>query len=116
IDTLVCIGLLLTIGIASVMLRSRFGSGPLVTPSAAWVGALLVLGQFAILWGYYVLCEGLADGQTLGKWRLGLRVVRDGGYSVGFGASATRNVMRAIDMQPVATYLFGMAAIATSKS
>jgi uncharacterized membrane protein SpoIIM required for sporulation/uncharacterized RDD family membrane protein YckC len=116
IDLLVCIGLFLGLIFAWTMLMARFGRG--VTPAAvtAWFGAILVLGQFAIIWGYYVLCEGLADGRTVGKWRLGLRVVRDGGYSIGFGASATRNIMRAIDMQPIATYLFGITSIMLSKS
>ena len=72
--------------------------------------------QFAILWGYYLLCEGLFDGRTLGKRILGLRAVRDGGYSVGFAASAVRNLMRIVDLQPVFTYLVGIAGIAISKS
>ena len=72
--------------------------------------------QFAILWGYYLLCEGLFDGRTLGKRLLGLRAVRDGGYSVGFAASAVRNLMRIVDLQPVFTYLVGIAGIAISKS
>ena len=41
-----------------------------------------MLGQFAIFWGWYVLWEGLLDGQTPGKRWLGLRVVRDGGRFV----------------------------------
>ena len=117
IDILVCFSLFLTTLVALTMLFSRLGVGISgFTGSAAWAGAVLVLAQFAIFWLYYVLCEGLADGQTFGKWRLGLRVVRDGGYSIGFAASATRNIMRAIDMQPVATYLVGITAVALSKS
>jgi len=117
IDILVCVGLFLTTLVALAMLFSRLGVGIAgFTGSAAWAGAILVLAQFAIFWAYYVLCEGFADGQTFGKWRLGLRVVRDGGYSIGFGASATRNIMRAIDMQPVFTYLVGITAVALSKS
>src|SRR5260370_12552497 len=117
IDVLVCGGLFVTTLVALAMLLSRLGRGVAgISGSAAWAGAVLVLAQFAIVWAYYVLCEGLADGQTFGKWRLGLRVVPDGGYSIGFGASATRNIMRAIDMQPVFTYLVGITAVALSKS
>jgi uncharacterized membrane protein SpoIIM required for sporulation len=72
--------------------------------------------QFAILWGYYLLCEGLFDGRTIGKRLLGLRAVRDGGYSVGFAASAVRNLMRIVDLQPLFTYLVGIAGVAISKS
>src|SRR5581483_10305647 len=47
--------------------------------STAWAFAILTIFQFVILWGYYLLLEGLNDGQTLGKRLLGLRAVRDGG-------------------------------------
>ena len=117
IDVFVCVGLFLGTVLALAVLSARLGgSVSQLATSGAWVGAILVLAQFAVFWAYYVLCEGLADGQTLGKWRLGLRVVRDGGYSIGFGASATRNIMRAIDMQPFFTYLVGITAVAMSKS
>jgi uncharacterized membrane protein SpoIIM required for sporulation/uncharacterized RDD family membrane protein YckC len=114
-DMLICLGIILGISLASFMLNLRFG-GPGLSASSAWTAAFLTLAAFAVFWGYYVLCEWLFDGQTFGKWRLGLRVVRDGGYSVGFAAAATRNVMRAIDMQPGFFYLFGIASVVMSKS
>ena len=40
------------------------------------------------------------DGRTPGKRRQGTRVVRSGGQSVGFLASAIRNVLRLIDVLP----------------
>jgi len=83
------------IGLASLGARGAIGGG---ARSAAWAGALLYLLLFAILWGYYVLFEGLGDGQTPGKRLLRLRAVRDGGYSVTFGASAVRNLVRLVDM------------------
>ena len=84
--------------------------------SDAWALAIIVLMQFAILWGYYLLFEGLRDGQTPGKRLLGLRAVRDGGYSVGFSASAVRNLMRIVDLQPAFTYLVGITSVAFTKS
>ena len=85
-------------------------------PTTAWAIAVLVILQFAILWGYYLLFEGLRDGQTPGKRVFRLRAVRDGGYSVGFAASAVRNLMRIVDLQPVFTYLVGFASVAFSKN
>jgi len=84
--------------------------------STAWAAAIVTIMQFVILWGYYVLFEGLNDGQTPGKRFLRLRAVRDGGYSIGFSASAVRNLIRIVDLQPVFTYLVGIASIAFSKS
>jgi uncharacterized membrane protein SpoIIM required for sporulation/uncharacterized RDD family membrane protein YckC len=115
IDLLVCFGLIIGIALATAALEAQFGSGP-ITGATAWGAALLGLAAFAIFWGYYVVCEWLFDGQTIGKRHLGLRVVRDGGYSIGFGAAATRNIMRAIDMQPGIVYLFGIVSAVMSKT
>ena len=86
------------------------------SPSTAWAVAVMIIMQFVVLWGYYLLFEGLRDGQTPGKRMLGLRAVRDGGYSVGFSASAIRNLLRFVDLQPLFTYLVGITSIAVSKS
>ncbi len=119
IDLFVCAALLLGVILLAVFVGSpvspeEIGRG--TNSSTAWASAVVVFMQFAILWGYYLLCEGLFDGRTLGKRILGLRAVRDGGYSVGFAASAVRNLMRIIDLQPLFTYLVGIAGIAISKS
>ena len=55
------------------------------------------------------------DGQTPGKRLHRIRVVREGGYSVTFGVSAVRNLLRIIDMQPVFFYLVGMASVLLTK-
>jgi uncharacterized membrane protein SpoIIM required for sporulation/uncharacterized RDD family membrane protein YckC len=96
------------------MLRARVGFS--LGMGGTWVAALLGLVSFAIFWGYYVICEWAFDGQTFGKWRLGLRVVRDGGYSVGFAASAVRNLVRIGDMQPGVFYLIGIGSAVLSKT
>lgn len=82
----------------------------------AWVTALVILGSFVVVWGYYVLFEALWDGQTPGKRRMGLRVVRDGGYSITFTASAVRNLVRAIDLMPPVSYGIGILSAILSKS
>jgi uncharacterized membrane protein SpoIIM required for sporulation/uncharacterized RDD family membrane protein YckC len=84
--------------------------------ASRWALAILVLASFAIVWGYFVLFEGLWDGQTPGKRQFGLRVVRDGGYSVGFAASAVRNLVRVIDMQPGFLYAVGMVSAVFSST
>ena len=84
--------------------------------TGGWLAALLVLIQFVVQWGWYVLFEALWDGQTPGKRWLHLRVVQDGGYSVSFAASAARNIARILDMQPILTYGVGLVAVAVSKT
>lgn len=120
IDLVICIVAFLGIIIAIVSLapkddvvtRPLAGAGA----STAWAFAVMILAQFVLLWGYYLLFEGLRDGQTPGKRMVGLRTVRDGGYSVGFSASSVRNLMRIVDMQPVFCYAVGITSIGLSKS
>jgi len=75
-----------------------------------WLKAVMILGQFLILWGYFVLFEAIWDGQTPGKRLLGLRVVRNGGGGVDIGASAARNLVRFIDFLPFG-YFVGMVSV-----
>jgi|HubBroStandDraft_4_1064222.scaffolds.fasta_scaffold00015_71 uncharacterized RDD family membrane protein YckC len=56
--------------------------------------ALIVSIVFVVFFGYFIVFEAAWNGQTPGKKLLGLRVVRDGGYPVDFGASLIRNLIR----------------------
>jgi uncharacterized membrane protein SpoIIM required for sporulation len=114
IDFAIVVGAMIALVVLVSLARRAFGVG--ATVGAQYLVALLIFAQFALLWGYYVLWEGLADGQTPGKKRLGLRVVQDGGYSISFAASAVRNIVRAIDMQPGFVYGVGIVSAAVSKS
>ena len=114
IDVAITLAVFIGIMIAAIVTGSR---SPVRTsdPSVAFGVTMLLLLQFALQWGYYVLFEALADGQTPGKRLMHLRVVREGGYSITFGASAARNLMRAIDMQPFLVYAVGMASVITTR-
>ena len=92
--------LLLIAGLAFLGARSPQAEGAAVDMSASWAFALLYLGQFAFMWGYYVLFEALADGRTPGKRAMRLRVVQDDGLSIPFATSAIRNILRLVDLQP----------------
>ena len=80
-----------------------------------WSTAILLLALSLGYWGYFVVFEALWDGQTPGKRMTNLRVVREGGYSVTFGASAARNLLRLVDAQPGITYAVGVIAVTFSK-
>ncbi len=115
IDYTICFVMMIAIDVGIAMLIPH---GPASTPamSTSLAFAIVLLMQFLILWGYYVLFEALADGRTPGKRIQRLRVVRDGGYSVTFGASAVRNLIRIVDMQPGLLYGVGMISVLVSKS
>src|SRR4051812_4526163 len=116
IDSFICIAALIAILIGVATATPQRGTGTNASVFDAWAAAIVVFAVFCVLWGYYVLFEGLADGQTPGKRLLRLRVVRDGGYSVTFGASAVRNLVRLVDIQPIPSYAIGIVAIMFSKS
>jgi len=103
--------LALIMGFAAGYAGFRFNKGSV---SVAWIGAAYVIAVFVVNWGYYVIFEGIWDGQTPGKRIMKLRVVRDGGFSITFGASAVRNLVRVIDM--FGLYLVGIIVALTNDS
>jgi uncharacterized RDD family membrane protein YckC len=60
--------------------------------------ALVTLLTFFGWWGYFILTEMIWNGQSIGKRRLGLRVVRTGGRPVSVTASLVRNLLRIVDL------------------
>ena len=118
-DTLI-LGLLM-VGLA-ILVMVLLGSGTGVfgegvgAGGVSWGAAVFILMEFALMWGYFVAFEGLNDGQTPGKRMYKLRVVRDGGYSVTFAASAVRNLVRVLDAQPGILYAVGGLSVLLTKS
>jgi uncharacterized RDD family membrane protein YckC len=55
---------------------------------------------FVVEWGYYVVCERVMNGASIGKRALHLRVVRNDGLPIGFAESVLRNLLRAADFLP----------------
>jgi uncharacterized membrane protein SpoIIM required for sporulation/uncharacterized RDD family membrane protein YckC len=116
LDYGICIVSMILLLIGLLQIGIRPGSMMDSETSAAWAAALLGIMQFAMLWLYYVIFEALMDGQTPGKRIMHLRVVRDGGLAVTFEASAIRNLVRFVDMQPLFLYGVGMvSAIASAR-
>jgi uncharacterized RDD family membrane protein YckC len=62
---------------------------------------------------YFILLEGLI-GTTLGKWVVGLKVVRVGGGKPGLSRSLLRNVLRIVDGLPILNIL-GIVMVLNSK-
>ena len=75
-------------------------------------GFFLVIA-FLMEWFYPVFFEVYRQGQTPGKRRFGLAVVNEDLTPIGWGASMTRNLLRAADFLPLA-YLLGLVSIVVS--
>ncbi len=65
-----------------------------------------ILGFFLLTTGYYILTEWYFQGQSVGKKLLGLRVMDARGFRLRFDQIVLRNILRAVDILPLA-YLFG---------
>jgi uncharacterized membrane protein SpoIIM required for sporulation/uncharacterized RDD family membrane protein YckC len=111
ISMLMLVALAIIMGLAASYAGFTLGK---LSPSAAWVMAAYIIAQFVVTWGYYVIFEGIWDGQTPGKRIMKLRVVRDGGFSVTFAASAVRNLLRVVDA--FGLYLAGIVVALTNSS
>ncbi|MEO8946199.1 MAG: stage II sporulation protein M [Gemmatimonadaceae bacterium] len=115
IDALISVGALIVLGLILGFAASYTGMRlDRMSPSVAWVGAAYVIAVFVVNWGYYVIFEGIWDGQTPGKRIMKLRVVRDGGFSITFAASAVRNLLRVVDA--FALYLVAIVIALTNRS
>ena len=60
-------------------------------------GGVLLLTIFFLEWGYGSFFEAFWNGRTPGKYILGLRVIKEGGYSISFFDAFLRNLLRAAD-------------------
>jgi uncharacterized RDD family membrane protein YckC len=102
--------------IAVVALASAMFLGVLEQGREGLGSALVVLGIFALNWGYFLLFEWLWTGQTPGKRLLGLRVIRRRGTAVSFWQAAVRNILRFVDAPLVPGFYFlGFAVAACNR-
>lgn len=67
-------------------------------PGPSGVGSLMMMLTWLIGPAYFVIMEGMPDGQTLGKRALGIRVVRkSNGAPLGYGLAIGRYLARFVD-------------------
>lgn len=73
-------------------------SGWVADLSKTWLIALAVLSYGLVDLGYFLFFEALWNGQTPGKRRQRLRVIRINGQPIGWLESSIRNILRAVDL------------------
>jgi uncharacterized RDD family membrane protein YckC len=110
VDVLVIVGIFFALLIGGILAGlTAFSAG--ARGSGVVFLAVLIFLFYAVVWGYFVLCEALWHGQTPGKRLVGIRVVLDNGLPVGWRESALRNLVRAADMVPPPACLVGSLMI-----
>lgn len=101
VDLLVLLAIIVGVSVASQLLTLG---------SAAGAGPLLV-AYFLIVWGYGAFCEGVFNGQTVGKRVLGLRVVSDQGVPITGAQAVLRNLVGTVDGFIPFCYLAGLSSM-----
>jgi uncharacterized RDD family membrane protein YckC len=56
-----------------------------------------MIAYFALTWGYGAFCEGIFNGQTVGKRVMGIRVVSERGVPISGAQAVLRNLVGAVD-------------------
>ena len=79
-------------------------------PSGKLSSGLFTLALFLGYWAYPVLCEVYAGGRTLGKYVVGLHVLRADGLPVRWRESVLRNLLLVADFLPMA-YASGLVCM-----
>ncbi|HQL47551.1 MAG: RDD family protein [Acidobacteria bacterium ADurb.Bin340] len=97
LDFAIRAALYLTLGILA-SLFGRLGMG------------IFLVGLFLIEWFYPVIFEVLNQGQTPGKWAVGLRVLGMDGLPVTWSQAMVRSLLMTVDFLPVG-YAAGIAAM-----
>jgi uncharacterized RDD family membrane protein YckC len=77
--------------------------------ASLWGAAILILFFFFLYFGYFALFEIIWNGQTPGKRKAGIRVIKDSGRPLTPAESIARNLMRIVDWLP-AFYAVGIVS------
>jgi uncharacterized RDD family membrane protein YckC len=110
IQWLLVVGILLALG--GIWWVARRSLGDLRawggTTPGLWFLAGVILMIFVIQWGYFTFFETVWAGQTPGKRRQRIRVIRENGRPIGFAEAAIRNLLRSVlDSQPYPLHAIG---------
>jgi uncharacterized RDD family membrane protein YckC len=86
----------------------------LLPRASIWGFALLILFYFLLYFGYYAMFEIIWNGQTPGKRKAGIRVIKDSGRPLTPAESIGRNLMRIVDWLPT-LYAVGLVSVILTK-
>jgi uncharacterized RDD family membrane protein YckC len=112
VDTLIQVLVGFVAGIGGSILLAVISSA--VPKAAMWGVAILILFYFLLYFGYFAIFEIVWNGQTPGKRKAGIRVIKDSGRPLTPAESIARNLMRIVDWLP-AFYAVGIVSALLTK-
>jgi uncharacterized RDD family membrane protein YckC len=100
IDTLIQIGVVVCILIVVIILGVTGTITPFIQRQSVWVAAAFIGALFLLNFGYFAFFEILWNGQTPGKRKVGIRVIKDSGRPLTPAETIGRNFLRILDQLP----------------
>jgi uncharacterized RDD family membrane protein YckC len=98
LDTLIQMVVALLLVLVGVLAFS--GASSTAPHQGMWVMAVYILLAFLLQFGYFAVFEAIGNGQTPGKRRMHLRVIKDDGRPITTYDSVARNLVRIVDNLP----------------
>ena len=86
-----------------------------LTSLSGIMGASMMIVWFLLDWFYGGVFETWMNGQTPGKWVLGVRVLSVDGQPINGIQAIMRNILRTLDMMPVSTCMLGLIAMTLNR-
>jgi uncharacterized RDD family membrane protein YckC len=102
--------LMLLIFLAIVVLIASLAFFGLIGAAGAGTGVFLV-AYFLLMWGYGAFCEGVFNGQTVGKRLIGIRVMSDQGVPITGAQAVLRNLVGAVDGPLPFVFMLGLSSM-----
>jgi uncharacterized RDD family membrane protein YckC len=115
LDWLIKWGLLVLIGLVVLVVLALAGTAFNDKTVQVYVATFLVALFYLLLLGYDIYFEVRHNGQTPGKKRAGLRVIREGGAPVDFRSACIRNLLAMADFLPAFFLLGGLLVLLTER-
>lgn len=112
LDTLIQVLVGIIVGVGGSMAIA--GISVVLPKAGIWGFAVLILFYFLLYFGYFALFEILWNGQTPGKRKAGIRVIKDTGRPLTPVETIGRNLMRIVDWLP-GFYAVGIASALLTK-
>jgi uncharacterized RDD family membrane protein YckC len=117
LDWGVKLGIVALVALLGLIVLALLGVSPTSGDKTVRIAVLafLVAVVYVFLLGYDIYFEIRHNGQTLGKKRAGIRVLRDSGAPVDFRSACVRNLLAMADFLPCLHLLGGLLVLLTAR-
>jgi uncharacterized RDD family membrane protein YckC len=106
--------LTLIVALPVLVVVALLGGGSALDNPSKMLIAVALAGVYVLWLGYSIYFEVKWNGQTPGKWSVGIRVIQESGAPVDFRAACVRNVLATADFLPV-FFLLGALLVALTR-